>query len=82
MLTVQCPTLMNGILQCPNNDTTGGFGDSYTFCYNVGYELQGSNNGTCLANQSWSGEDPICVALNCSTSLPLNNSQLQSSCVC
>ena len=38
------------------------------------------NSGTCLANQSWSGGDPICVALNCSTSPPLNNSQLQSSC--
>ena len=34
----------------------------------------------CLANGSWSGGDPICVALNCSTSPPLNNSQLQSSC--
>ena len=51
-----------------------------TFSCNAGYELQGSNNGTCLANQSWSGGDPICVALNCSTSPPLNNSQLQSSC--
>ena len=50
------------------------------FSCNPGYELQGSNNGTCLANNSWSGGDPICVPLNCSTSPPLNNSQLQSSC--
>ena len=42
--------------------------------------MQGSNNRTCLANYSWSGGDPICVALNCSTSPPLNNSQVQSSC--
>ena len=34
----------------------------------------------CSANKSWSEGDPICVALNCSTSPPLNNSQLQSSC--
>ena len=67
-------------LHCPNGITTGVFEDTCTFSCNTGYELQGSNNGTCLANQSWSGGDPICVALNCSTSPPLNNSQLQSSC--
>ena len=79
-LTGQCPTLMNGTLQCPNGATTGVIGDTCTFSCNAGYELQGSNNGTCLANQSWSGGDPICVALNCSTSPSLNNPQLQSSC--
>ena len=71
---------MNGNLQCPKGATTAVFEDTCTFSCNAGYELQGSNNGTCLANQSWSGGDPICVALNCSTSPPLNNSQLQSSC--
>ena len=75
-----CPSLTNGNLQCPNGAATSLPGDSCTFSCNAGYELQGSNNGTCLANQSWSGGDPICVALNCSTSPPLNNSQLQSSC--
>ena len=44
----------------------GVFEDTCTFSCNVGYELQGSNNGTCLANQSWNGGDPICVPLNCS----------------
>ena len=71
---------MSGTLHCPNGASTGVFGDTCTFSCNAGYELQGSNNGTCLANQSWSGGDPICVALNCSTSPPLNNSQLQSTC--
>ena len=80
LLKVQCPDVVNGNLQCPNGATTGVFEDTCTFSCNAGYELQGSNNGTCLANQSWSGGDPICVALNCSTSPPLNNSQLQSSC--
>ena len=80
LLTVQCPVPVNVTLQCPNGATTGVFEDTCTFSCNAGYELQGSNNGTCLANQSWSGGDPICVALNCSTSSPLNNSQLQSSC--
>ena len=75
LFAVECPTLMNGIVQC--GDTTE---DSCTFSCNAGYELQGSNSGLCLSNQSRSGGDPICVALNCSTSPPLNNSQLQSSC--
>ena len=77
---VQCPDLTNGTLQCQNGTTTGVFEDTCTFSCNAGYELQGPNNGTCLANGSWSGGDPTCVALNCSTSPPLNNSQLQSSC--
>ena len=72
--------LMNGILHCPNETSTEMFEDTCTLSCNAGYELQGSNTGTCLANQSWSGGDPICVALNCPTSPLLNNSQLQSSC--
>ena len=76
----QCPAPTNRNFHCPNGAATRLIGDSCTFSCNAGYELQGSNNGTCLANQSWSGGDPICVALNCSTSPPLNNSQLQSSC--
>ena len=82
VLAVQCHAPANGTLHCPNGTITGHgvFEDTCTFSCNAGYELQGSNNGTCLANQSWSRGDPICVALNCSTSPPLNNSQLQSSC--
>ena len=75
-----CPSLPNGNIQCANRTANSLPGDSCTFSCNAGYKLQGSNNGTCLANQSWSGGDPICVALNCSTSPPLNNSQLQLSC--
>ena len=77
---VQCPSLSNGSLHCPNGTTTGVFKDTCTFSCNGGYELQGSNSGTCLADQSWSEGDPICVVLNCSTSPPLDNSQLQLPC--
>ena len=63
--TVQCPTLSNGSLLCPNETTTGVFEDTCTFSCNGGYELQGPNNGTCLADQSWSGGLPSCVPLNC-----------------
>ena len=77
---VQCLAPANGsILECPVG-TSGFYQDSCIFNCSIGYELQGPNNRTCLANQSWSGGDPICVALNCSTSPPLDNSQLQSSC--
>ena len=64
-LTVQCPALLNGALQCPNGATTGVFEDTCTFSCNGGYELQGSNSGTCLANQGWSRGLPSCVPLNC-----------------
>ena len=77
---VLCGTQANVNFNCPNGTTTGVFEDSCTFSCNAGYELQGSNSGTCLASGSWSGGDPICVGLNCSSSPPLNNSQLQSSC--
>ena len=77
--TVRCQQLLNGNVDCVNG-SVGVYEDSCTFSCNAGYALQGSNNGTCLADQSWSGGDPICVALDCSTSPPLNNSQLQSSC--
>ena len=77
---MSCGTQPNINLSCLNGTTAGVLEDFCSFSCTEGYELQGSNNGTCLANGSWSGGDPICVALNCSTSPPLNNSQLQSSC--
>ena len=78
---VRCAILINGTLQCSNGANTGVFEDTCTFSCNAGYELQGSNNGTCLANQSWSGGDPICVALNCSdVTMVANNTMTSSSC--
>ena len=79
-LKVECPVPNNGTLSCPNGDTTGVFEDACTFLCDVGYELQGPSNGTCLADQSWSEGDPICVELNCSTSPPVDNSQLELPC--
>ena len=61
LLLAQCPAPKNGNFQCPNGPATSLIGDTCTFSCNAGYELQGSNNGTCLANQSWSGGDPICA---------------------
>ena len=62
---VQCPAPMNVTLQCPNGATIGVFEDTCTFSCNAGYELQGSNNGTCENNGNWSEGLPSCVPLNC-----------------
>ena len=72
---------MNGTLHCPNGATTGVFEDTCAFSCNTGYELQGSNNGTCLANQSWSGGDPICEPLTCSNvTMVADNTMTSLSC--
>ena len=77
--TVQCNDLINGILQCPIENTTGFFGDICTFTCSPGYELQGPANGTCLANQSWSGGNPICEPLTCSNITMVTDSIMTSS---
>ena len=83
LLIVQCPSLMNGNLQCPNGVTTGVFEDTCTFSCNAGYELQGSNNSRCLADQSWSGGLPSCVPLRCPNVIvePENYVMQPSSCI-
>ena len=59
---MSCPGLINEHFQCQN----GTIGDVCKYFCDVGYELQGPHNSTCLANQSWSGGDPICEPLRCS----------------
>ena len=79
LFTVECPAVINGVLQCSNGATTGVFEDTCTFSCNAGYELQGSYNGTCLANQSWSGG--ACKPLRCSNvTMVANNTMTSSSC--
>ena len=56
------------------------FEDTRTFPCNAGYELQGSNNGTCLADQIWSKGDPICAALNSSDVTMVADDIITSSC--
>ena len=75
--TVQCQ-LLNGNVDCVNG-SVGVYEDSRTFSCNAGYELQGPNNGTCLADQSWSGA-PICVALSCSDVTMVADDIITSSC--
>ena len=66
---MSCTTQINLNLNCSNGATTGVYEDLCSFsCYD-GYQLQGPNNGTCLANGNWSEGYPTCV-LSCS--VPLN----------
>ena len=72
---------MNGTLQCPNGTTTGVFEDTCTFSCNAGYELQGPDNGICLANGSWSGGNTICKPLSCSdVTMITDGTMISSSC--
>ena len=74
---MQCPTPMNGILQCPNG-ATGMYGDTCTFSCNPGYELQGTQTGTCLANQTWSGGLSSCVLQKCPVRILTSNASFVS----
>ena len=76
--TVQCQ-LLNGNLDCVNG-SVGVYEDSCTFSCNAGYELQGPDSGTCLANQSWSEGDPICEPLRCSDVIMVADDIITSSC--
>ena len=78
-LLVQCPPPINGTLQCPN-EATGAYEDNCTFSCNPGYELQGSQNGICLANQTWNKGLPTCIPLNCPTVLNYGTVTIPSSC--
>ena len=83
LLIVQCHSLVNGILQCgPNETTTAVFEDICTFSCNAGYELQGSNDGTCLANRNWSRGNPICELSRCSDVTTVANNIMISSSLC
>ena len=66
---MSCATQANVNYLCPNETTTGMLGNFCTFTCTEGYELQGSNNGTCLANGSWSQGNPSCVLI---CPVPLN----------
>ncbi|XP_065894420.1 P-selectin-like isoform X2 [Dysidea avara] len=72
---VRCPAPTNGLFQCTNEDT-GMAGSNCTFSCNPGYELQGIQNGTCLANHTWSEGLPSCVPLNCPNRISLDNREV------
>jgi len=73
---VHCPQINNGSMQCSSIDDEV----HCTFLCNNGYQLQGPHNGTCLRDNTWSDGIPECVELSCSTSPPLDNSQVQFPC--
>jgi len=54
------------------------FRDTCTFSSNEGYELQGPNRGTCLADQSLNRGLPSCVPKNCPDRILLLNNLVVS----
>ena len=83
MNVVPCPSLTqpNGMINCLlGDDGVPSYEDTCSFTCNTGYELQGSNTGTCQSNGSWSGLPVFCIIMKCpSSSLPMN-SMLAESC--
>ncbi|XP_019640486.1 PREDICTED: CUB and sushi domain-containing protein 1-like [Branchiostoma belcheri] len=64
-IAVQCPTLTapaNGALS-PTG--TNSYQDVVTFTCNQGYELNGTSNLTCQADQMWSDSAPTCTLTAC-----------------
>ena len=53
----------NGDIKCTGPQVTD---ESCTFTCHTGYSLSGSSKRTCLINQTWSGEDPVCKPVKCS----------------
>jgi len=77
---VHCPQISNGSIQCSNEANVDNEVHCKFLC-DSGYQLQGPHNGTCLMDDNtWSRGMPECVALNCYTSPPLDNSQIQLPC--
>ncbi|XP_035696822.1 uncharacterized protein LOC118430220 [Branchiostoma floridae] len=71
---MSCPEL-----SFPNNGSrTEGriYGDRVTFSCNEGYELIGSVNRTCQANQSWSGVQPNCSRTPCPQLKPVQHGSI------
>ena len=72
-----CPAPTNGILHCPNGPTSA-IGDTCTFSCNPGYQLQGSQNGTCLMGYNWSGGLRTCVPYRCPNRISTSNTTFVS----
>ena len=51
----------NGMINCSlGDDGVPSYEDTCSFTCNTGYELTGSNTGTCQSNGSWSDSDDVC----------------------
>ncbi|CAH1267495.1 CSMD3 [Branchiostoma lanceolatum] len=69
-------------LPVPNNGSKNEghlYGDIVTFSCTEGYELIGSVNRTCQANQSWSGIQPNCSRTFCQQLTPVQHGSISGS---
>ena len=75
----RCPALTepaHGRMFC-NTDNT--FGSECVFSCNMGYMLRGTASRTCSADQTWTGEESTCVAVQCEAiNAPANGNMLCS----
>ena len=66
LLLVICPSLTapsNGMISCMlGGDGVANLDDTCTFTCNNGYQLTGSGTRTCGNDESWSGNDAMCIS--------------------
>ncbi|XP_019618629.1 PREDICTED: sushi, von Willebrand factor type A, EGF and pentraxin domain-containing protein 1-like [Branchiostoma belcheri] len=74
-----CPVL-DGIV---DGTVTGGhlYGDTDTFTCSSGYQLVGDQDRTCQADQTWSGVQPSCQKICCTSPLVANSLYVGDTCV-
>ena len=75
-----CPTLfepVNGLMVCSGPQVTD---EHCAFTCDQGYELEGSSNRSCLANNTWSGVDSSCPPLLCGELQHSNNTAIGQPC--
>ncbi|KAL9989269.1 hypothetical protein ACROYT_G003802 [Oculina patagonica] len=76
-----CEAVDCGALTPPNNGSSFGtvttFPNTMKFSCDAGFDLVGSPSRTCMANKTWSGEIPVCKAVDCGElPPPMNGSVL------
>ena len=63
-ISVSCSSLNNpdnGMINCSlGDDGVPSYEDTCSFTCNTGYELTGSDTGTCQSDGSWSGTNGVC----------------------
>ena len=80
VLVLSCHTLMslsNGSFICSNGNKLN---STCSYSCDMGYQLIGSSERTCLPNRFWSGVPTLCRPLQCSQLNPPDNGYIQLPC--
>lgn len=65
----QIPSLLNGRIDVKSNNVGG----AITYICDEGYQLNGYSWRICTTNETWTGTDPKCVAIQCSPPGTISN---------